>query len=496
MLPGIENTRRSNHSIFFPQSYGSPFTDITKHISGLGLGRLDFERCAIAGEVLYTVEGDSMPTSQQDEEARIATLAYALKKLGNPEDAAEFMRCLNAICEEGDARYRQVAASYYYNEIAGRGAGLVLKEMALIAMHLAALNPVTEEVRNDSEAIHAPCGKSKPHSLFDQEVAEVERMIRGRRKASRTPHDEHGEWLEYLVTAGASCEEVDDVFDPAEAMDQYSENGAIIVMSAHERTRACGRVDHEFTADDLPERARYLAGCLRQAYTDGVKIDEMWGDIDAQLDVLFPVKGRTSEGGVFFSRANIELQRLTRGALEAILDDCHHDCHLTAMRHSRPYRRFYRTIREADDTKIAGQAMKDAYAARESGALSLKYFTLLKTASTLQRERLERAPLSKEARMLIREVETASSAKLHYLSWAFYGDNQPSNPIHGLSTQERARLWANLKARKQSEKAMAVVMALCLLTRSAALVDLVRFAVCCRASRVSSSRASRRSIMN
>ena len=58
MLTGIENTHRSNHSIFFPQSYGSPLNDITKHISGLGLRRLDFERCAVAGEVLYTVEGD------------------------------------------------------------------------------------------------------------------------------------------------------------------------------------------------------------------------------------------------------------------------------------------------------------------------------------------------------------------------------------------------------------------------------------------------------
>jgi hypothetical protein len=86
-------------------------------IAGLGLARLDFERGAVAGEVICSVEGDSTPTSQQEEEARIATLAYALKKLGNSEDAAEFMRCLNAICEAGDARYRQIAASYYYGEI-------------------------------------------------------------------------------------------------------------------------------------------------------------------------------------------------------------------------------------------------------------------------------------------------------------------------------------------------------------------------------------------
>ena len=79
-----ENARRSNHSIFLPQNFGSPFNDTAEHITGLGLARIDFERCAIAGEVIYSVEGDSIPTSQQDEESRIAMLAHALKKLGNP----------------------------------------------------------------------------------------------------------------------------------------------------------------------------------------------------------------------------------------------------------------------------------------------------------------------------------------------------------------------------------------------------------------------------
>jgi hypothetical protein len=96
--------------------------------------------------------------------------------------------------------------------------------------------------------------------------------------------------------------------------------------------------------------------------------------------------------------------------------------------------------------------MKEAYAAKESGELSLKHFTLLKTASLLQRERLERAPLSKEARRLIREVETASSGKLRYLSWAFYGANLPSHPIHTLAAQETRFLWHALNARKQGTR--------------------------------------------
>ena len=50
----IESNRRSNHSIFLPRNYGSPFNDTAAHISGLGLARLDFERCAVAGKAIYS----------------------------------------------------------------------------------------------------------------------------------------------------------------------------------------------------------------------------------------------------------------------------------------------------------------------------------------------------------------------------------------------------------------------------------------------------------
>jgi len=189
------------------------------------------------------------------------------------------MRCLNAICEGGDARYRQVAASYYYGEIAERGLGVVLKEMALIAMHLASISPVAEEVEGDSEAVYAQHEESKPRSLFDLEVAAVNRMIRGRRKSSGFVHDEWTEWLNDLEANGATIDELDDAFAHVEALDQYDVGGAIVRMSAHERTFACGRVDHELTADDLPEQARFLAGDLLRAYASGVEIAEIWNEV-------------------------------------------------------------------------------------------------------------------------------------------------------------------------------------------------------------------------
>ncbi len=448
MFSRIESTRRSNHDIFLPQNFGSPFNDAAEHISGLGLARIDFDRCAVAGEVIYSVESDSTPTSQQDEEARIATLAHALKKLGNPADAAEFMRCLNAICEGGDARYRQVAASYYYGEIAERGAGPVLKEMGLIAMHLASLNSVVEEVESDSEIVYALRDESRPRSLFDLEVAEVRRMIRGRRKSPGFVYDEWTEWLNDLEANGATVDELDDAFAHVEALEQYDEGGAIIRMSAHERTFACGRVDHEFTADDLPEQARFLAGDLIRAYASGVEIEEIWDEINAKLDVLFPVKGKTADGGRFFSQANLELQRLTRDALEGILEDRFGDFHLTAMRNNRSYRRYYGRVRRATDTKTIGELMKQAYEARQNGEMSVKHFITLNTAADNQRERLLSAPLSATAYKLIGEIVTASEKKLGYLGWAMYGDNNPSHPIHKLDSCEQTRVWEVMTARK------------------------------------------------
>jgi hypothetical protein len=64
MFSRIERTRRSNHSIFLPQNFGSPFNDTAEHVTGLGPARIDFERCAVAGEVIYSVEGDSIPISR------------------------------------------------------------------------------------------------------------------------------------------------------------------------------------------------------------------------------------------------------------------------------------------------------------------------------------------------------------------------------------------------------------------------------------------------
>lgn len=452
---------RSNRDLFIPRDTGSPKDGLMTHLSTLGrIARLDFERCAVAGEVIFAIAGDSVPTSQQDEEARIGTLAYALKKLGNTEDAAEFTRCLNAICEDGDARSRQTTASHYYREIGERGAGVVLKEMALLAMQLASLNPVTEEdegvelfigyEHSKSSTANQDWYEEDKRPLFDQEVERLTRLVSGRRKVARIAHDEFTEWLGDLEANGASAEEMDDAFLHLEAMDQYDEGGAVIVMSNHERTFACGRVDPEYVPEDLPGCVRHLAGQLRRDYANGVGAEEMWDDLTAQVEVAFPVAYRTESGGRFYSHANRELQQLTVQVLEALLADCAQDFHLTALRTNATYRRFHKAVRGAADTKIVGELMKQAYEARQLGALPLKHFTALKTAADLQRERLRATRLSGAAFRLIREINAASTAKLRFLSWALYGNNQPEHSIHTLPIQEQSRVWEALKARKEA----------------------------------------------
>ena len=451
-------TTRTNHSIFIPFDTGSPRDGVMQHISRLGqLARLDFERCSVAGDILFAVEADAVPISQSDEEARIGTLAYALRKLEHAEDAAEFIRCLNAICEGGDARCRQTTASHYYHESSERGTSAVLKEMGWLAMQLASLNTVAEgweeaDLWLDAEPVAAKVKEQSKESIaafITEEIASIARMTRGRRKSACFLHDEYGDWLGDLEANGASVEELDEAFAQVESLAQYDEGGAVIMMSSHERTVTCGRLDPEYVAEDLPERAQYLVSELRRLYTKDRPLDELWDDLQAQIDVLYPTAGKTETGKAFYSHANRSWQQLVRQVLEAILSEFQQDFHLTALRNHPSYRKFHKMIRAAQDAKLISETMKRAYEARQAGTLPLKHFTALKTAAELQRERLGAQQLSTKAFRLVQEIASASPARLRYFSWAFYGANQPAHVIHALPAQEQARVWATLKTRKE-----------------------------------------------
>ena len=192
--------------------------------------------------------------------------------------------------------------------------------MALLTMQLASLHSVLEEVEESNEAEssgeYGDDDDENEASLFAQEVAAMTRLVSGRRRAARLPQDDAAEWLATLEAEDASVEELDAAFGTIEAMEQYDEGGAVVVMSSHERTVVCGRLDQEFTDEDLPERAQYLAGELRRGFVNGIALTALWEDVDAQLEALFPVRGRTETGAKFYSHANRVWQQFSRQVLE------------------------------------------------------------------------------------------------------------------------------------------------------------------------------------
>jgi hypothetical protein len=309
---------------------------------------------------------------------------------------------------------------------------------------------------NDISRERAESRRESKLSLFEQELAAITRMVSGGRHASACQPDEFECFLDQMRFEGYEGNDLAARVESFENAMQYDESGAILMMSSHERTLACGHLDWELTAEELPSEAQYLATELRRDYVSGKSIEEMWEEIYAQIEVLFPISGKTATGGRFYSYAHRELQVFCRNVLEAIMTECQSDFHLTALRTNKVYRGFHKAVRSARDTKALSETMKSAYQARQSGTLSLKHFIGLNTASKLQRERLERARLSKNAHLLLKEVKRANNAKLRYLAWAMYGTNQPDHPVHKLPEQEKSIVWQELKSRRASTQVATV----------------------------------------
>ena len=91
---------------------------------------------------------------------------------------------------------------------------------------------------------------------------------------------------------------------------------------------------------------------LRHHYASGRSLEELWDDLNTQLDVLFPTSGKTETGKAFYSHANRSWQQFVRQVLEAILSECQQDFHLTALRNNSSYRYFHKTIRNAQDARL------------------------------------------------------------------------------------------------------------------------------------------------
>src|SRR5262249_50704799 len=249
----------------------------------------------------------------------------------------------------------------------------LIKEMALLAIQLQEPTVIEneEEVTNFSTDARSSDGilrdreearKEREVSLFDQELASLMKMVSSGRRASNCQPDEFERFLDQMIDDGFEGDDLAERVESFENLMQYDESGAVIIMSAHERTIACGRLDSELTAEDLPAQAQHLAAELRRNYANGKPIDEIWDEINAQLEILFPVcanldppkdhfptnltTGCVDPAAIhrrprFFSHANRELQSFCREVLEEILSECQADFHMTALRNNRVYREFH-----------------------------------------------------------------------------------------------------------------------------------------------------------
>ncbi len=240
-------------------------------------------------------------------EVKIAAPEYAARKLGNGEDAAEFVRCLRLIAgQDASALYLQQLASHYYAEATRRPVSDVLKEMGLLALEMAAVTATSEQLDfgDDENESHAGAGDTdrfdeeafaqlplsekrtrwmeyaarvlgenecdERASLFTDELRTQTRLVY-RKSGQAFSYDEYAEHLSDVSAGTEDDGEFGAYLDSFERVhEQYDEGFAVSLhMTDGERKISCGDLNDDACADSLPECARHLADELHRLYTSG-----------------------------------------------------------------------------------------------------------------------------------------------------------------------------------------------------------------------------------
>lgn len=290
------NSALSNYQIFNPVSTGSPRFDLYNHLSRLPqTARIDFEEHSVIGGLIFRVEPDLSSEDKSKAEAKIVSVIYAERTLGNHEDAIEFIRCVKLIAGDDARSFNlQIIASHYYKEVrSGRPVNEVLKEMGMLAIQLNSVTATIEERQFDEPVettieidYSSQLSLGERRALFDLRAAEVldEREVetsifelelratsRFRSNASGFVYDEFAAYLSEHESSVENIDELDAIYESYEsAYEQFDEGHVVSLhMSDGEKVVVVGSLDDDFDEESLPEESRHLAGELYELFTKG-----------------------------------------------------------------------------------------------------------------------------------------------------------------------------------------------------------------------------------
>lgn len=316
----------SSFLLFHPQDTGSPGQDFCHHLTRHSHRRIELEDTMLVGDnCIVRIEPDLGSLDDREAEAKIVTVRYAERVLGNNADAAEFIRCVKLLAGE-DARGHdlQLIASHYYGEARRRPAGEVLKEMGMWGLRLVSVSAPEESrlfgesVVSDADSctceefttrsreepdfrcVHARAAAraqvrmtvSERRTHFTERAEEVlgesradvrsvyrdeirsKAAYRHNGHAQGFAYDDDAPFLSFLretAARGADDETLDALWASFERVSEQYDEGHVVSlhMSDSERVVVVGTLDDDVDEEYLPAEARHLAPALRLAFVGG-----------------------------------------------------------------------------------------------------------------------------------------------------------------------------------------------------------------------------------
>jgi hypothetical protein len=352
----------SLHLLFHPKDTGNPHFDFNNHLQQFANRRIDADSAIasvragqrlqptysgnlprvdvesyqlIGGRVLGRVEIDLGSPDDDEQNYKILSVPYAETRLGNNDDAVEFVRVIKTAVSAGvepDPRSLQIWAAWAYDEIRKRYADVlrnnpdlakraatsapdaealaeikghiirdVLTELFKLANELSAITAIREDLLFDEREVDdarlsrklqlTPQERRDLFELryselfFDHEsgnpfTAELKAICSklSRSHATGIVYDEEAHFQSYLTDVSQSGQFDDENLEALQAShervtEQWSEGGVVSLhMSDSERFVVEGTLEEDITVEYLPLEARDIAVAVRELFLAGTKV--------------------------------------------------------------------------------------------------------------------------------------------------------------------------------------------------------------------------------